>query len=77
MMSDQQLFQITRDVGEIKADVGNIKDRLEKLEVETRINTDTLTQAKGGWKTLMLIAGAASALGAGLTHIAQYMGMFR
>lgn len=34
----------------------------------------TLSEARGGWKTLMVVGGAASTLGAALSWIIQHLG---
>lgn len=47
---EQQMTDTREDMGEIKGDVKTI--------------LSTLAEAKGGWKTLVLIAGAAGTLGA-------------
>lgn len=45
-----RLVAVERDVSEISRDVKAIRE--------------TLAQARGGWKTLMLVGGAAGAVGA-------------
>lgn len=55
---DERLKTLEREMGEIRADL-----KLVLME---------LHQAKGGWKTLMLISGAAGAAGALLGKFFPY-----
>jgi hypothetical protein len=34
----------------------------------------TLSEARGGWKTLMFVGGAASSLGAAIAWVIQHLG---
>lgn len=47
---DAQLEALGRDVSEMKADIKAIRE--------------TLSEARGGWKTLLLVGGAAGSMGA-------------
>lgn len=59
---DAEIDQLQSDVTSIKGDVADIKE--------------TLAQAKGGWRTLMLVAGVASAVTALLTPaLAKFLGL--
>lgn len=58
-----RLTSVEDDIGEIKGDVKSILAQLN--------------QAKGGWKTLMLVAGIAGAMGAFATKLAAILGFFK
>lgn len=58
-----RLLAVERDVAEIGRDVKAIRD--------------TLAQARGGWKTLLLVAGAAGAMGALLGKIVAIVGLLK
>lgn len=70
-MSDEQLI---REIATHGAEIKHIQDDLDKIASEmaevrkalTQINT-TLSEAKGGWKMLMLIGGAGGAVGSFFT----------
>jgi len=52
------------DMDRMVKDMNEIKKSLVKIQ-------DTLSEAKGGWRTLMLIGGAGGALGVMLTQFFQ------
>jgi len=52
------------DMDRMVKDMNEIKKSLAKIQ-------DTLSEAKGGWRTLMLIGGAGGALGVMLTQFFQ------
>jgi hypothetical protein len=48
-------------------DVEEIKKTLVAIQ-------KTLSEAKGGWRMLLLIGGAAGTLGAGITQVIHWLG---
>ncbi len=73
-MSDA--IETARELATHAADIRHLQDDMDKI-VESmaamqkslaEINT-TLSEAKGGWKVLMMIGGAGGALGAVLTQL--------
>lgn len=59
-----------REYGELEATVKNLNatlskqvDAIEKLADRVREIEDTLSEAKGGWKVMMWLAGASAAFG--------------
>lgn len=56
-----ELEHMRRDMDEVKSDL--------------RIIRETLQQAKGGWKTLMLVAGLASTVGAMMAKLTPWLGV--
>ena len=58
--SDIQHLQ--RDMDKLTADMAEIKRSL------AAINT-TLSEAKGGWRIMLMVAGASGAIGAALTQV--------
>ena len=50
-----EIRHIQDDMDKMMADMSDIKKSLEAINL-------TLSEAKGGWKTLMWVAGASSAL---------------
>lgn len=57
----------------LEIEVENIKKDIGDLKADVRIIRDTLLQARGGWKTLMLVAGLASTVGALLTKFVPFL----
>jgi prefoldin subunit 5 len=69
-------IETARELATHAADIRHLQEDMDKL-VESmtamqkslaEINT-TLSEAKGGWKVLMMIGGAGGALGAVLTQV--------
>ena len=56
-----RLSALERDIGDIKTDLREVRD--------------LLAQAKGGWKTLLLVAGVAGTLGALSTKLLGLLGL--
>lgn len=75
-MSDEQLI---REIATHGAEIKHIQDDLDKIAVEmaevrkalSEINK-TLSEAKGGWKVLMLIGGAGGAVGSFITWVVAH-----
>ncbi len=58
---EQQVQQLTKDVEDMQADIKVIKGLLE--------------QAAGGWKTLMIVGGAAAAFASALSWAFQHVNL--
>lgn len=57
----------------LEIEVETMKRSMDDVKVDVRIIRDTLLQARGGWKTLMLVAGLASAVGALLSKLLPFL----
>jgi len=62
--------EIFRELGRIGAEVKTaheerkeIKEELSELRAEVKEISDLLLQARGGWRTLLLVGGAFATLG--------------
>lgn len=73
-MSDD--FNTQRELATHAADIKHMQDDMDKLvesmksmQITLTAIDKTLSEAKGGWKVLMMIGGAGGALGAVLTQI--------
>ena len=53
-----------RVIGEQGGRLRALEDRTERIENKLDVLAETMAQAKGGWKTLLLVGGAAGAMGA-------------
>lgn len=56
--------ELHRDIGEHEGRLSALEQRLDGMEKKQDQVLELLYQAKGGYKTLMLVAGAAGAVGA-------------
>lgn len=59
---DAQIEQLKADMSEVKSDVHEIKMML--------------SEARGGWRTLMLVGGIAATVGALVAKLATWLGWF-
>jgi len=64
---------VQRDLGRLEAQMENVADKLNKLEVQVEIISRTLSEAKGGWKMLMLVSGASATIGGLIAKFAPYI----
>lgn len=74
------LAQAQVDIGKLEVEVQHLRDDIVELKkLVEQINTQMgkitaqLSEAKGGWRMLMLLGGAAASLGAGVTWIITHM----
>jgi prefoldin subunit 5 len=59
------IAHLQRDMDKMAADMEEIKKSLANI-------SNTLSEAKGGWRVLMLVAGASGTLASGLTWLVQH-----
>lgn len=69
-------IETARELATHAADIAHLQDDMDKLVVSVAAMQKTLTdidktlsEAKGGWKMLMLLGGAGGVFGAALTQI--------
>jgi hypothetical protein len=54
-------------------EIGEIKEAVAELTRTVNGMRDQLTEAKGGWKTLMLLGGASATFGGALAWLAEHL----
>jgi prefoldin subunit 5 len=72
--------EVQRVIGRLEAQVtslGNalahLTNKIDTLDAKIDAVEKTLSEARGGWRILMLIAGAAGSVGAALSYLASYI----
>lgn len=55
-----------REIGELKALIERMSNKLDTV-------ANTLTEARGGWKLMMLLGGGAAAFGSVITWVATHL----
>lgn len=70
-MSDAPEVQIAV----LKTEVEYLKKIIDEVRADTKEIKETLSQAKGGWKTLLLVAGISSTVGALITKASLWIGV--
>lgn len=64
------------DIAILKTEVEYLKGHINEIRTDTREIKETLHQAKGGWKTLMLVTGIASTVGALFAKFVPFLSIF-
>lgn len=63
-MEEKQSIRTERELGEHDERLKTLEREMTELRSDIKLVLRELHEAKGGWKTLMLISGAAGAVGA-------------
>lgn len=66
-----------RQLGRHDAEIESLQRDMEELKRDVKSILSVLSEAKGGWKTMMLVAGAAGAMGALWHQLAVWVGLVR
>jgi len=76
-MTDQ--IEMIKDVAAHDVEIKHLQDDMERMikemtEIKKTLNAidRTLSEAKGGWKTLVVVGGVASSIGAAVAWIANH-----
>lgn len=73
-MMNGDLQTLARQVGENHGRLTAVEKALAEQHRDIKAILKTLNEARGGWKTLLLVAGMSSVLGALSAKIATFMG---
>lgn len=60
----------------LNIELEHMRKDMDEVKSDLRIIRETLQQAKGGWKTLMLVAGISSTVGAFIAKMAPWLGVW-
>lgn len=72
MIDPVEFGEIKGAVAALQTQVADFKTRQALMDQKLDIVLDKLAEAKGGWRTLMLLGGAASTVGGCVTWIATH-----
>ena len=67
----RELATHAADIAHLQADMDSMKSDIAEIKNTIAAINATLSEAKGGWKTLMWIGGASGAVSALFTHMAH------
>lgn len=67
------LAQLQVEVAYMKAAISRLDDSNSELQQKLDKVLAQLAEARGGWRTLMLIGGAAGSLGSGITWLISHL----
>jgi hypothetical protein len=69
--------ELHQQVGEHNAKISNLEYEIREMRRELTEIRRVLAEARGGWKTLMLVGGAAGAAGAAMAKLAGFLGFIK
>jgi len=65
---ETEIRHLQADMDKIVADMEDIKETLQNINI-------TLSEARGGWKFLLMFGGAAGTVGSFITWVIQHWGV--
>jgi FtsZ-binding cell division protein ZapB len=72
MIDPVQFGELRGAVGALKSEVDQLKTQQARMDEKLDIVLTKLSEAKGGWKLLMALGGAAATLGGVITWFATH-----
>jgi prefoldin subunit 5 len=68
----RELATHANDIEHLQSDMDKMVAEMAEVRKALQSIQTTLSEAKGGWKVLMMIGGGAGVLGAAITHAVHY-----
>lgn len=76
-----QSVEMIKDLAVHDVEIKHLQDDMDKMVKEMAdikkslaIIESTLSEAKGGWKTLLMVGGAAATIGGGISWVLHHLG---
>ena len=73
MIDPREFGRLEGAVSALKTELDSVKDRQVAIDGKLDQVLEKLSEAKGGWRLLMALGGAAASLGAGLTWVVSHL----
>ena len=73
-MSEPFVHPVAEAMGDLKARMIRVEHDQADMARDLKAIRSSLDQARGGWKTLMLVGGLAGAVGALVTKVVPFLG---
>jgi hypothetical protein len=74
-MTDMERDAMQRDMGRLEARVDAQESELREIKADVKAILALVNQAKGGWKTLVVVGAVAGAMGALVTKLGFLAGV--
>jgi hypothetical protein len=68
----RELATHASDIKHLQDDMDKMLENMKAMQVTLTAIDKTLSEAKGGWKVLMLVGGASSVVGASLVQLVNW-----
>ena len=65
--------ELHRDLGRMETEIQELKRRVGNVEALMSDVHKIVTEARGGWKTLLAVGGASAAVGAAVAKVVAYL----
>lgn len=73
MIDPREFGRLEGAVSALKTELDSVKDRQVAIDGKLDQVLERLSEARGGWRLLMLLGGAGASLGAGLTWLISHL----
>ncbi len=73
LSTERELANHGADIRHLQGDMDRLVADMEDMKRTLHTISHTLSEARGGWKVLMMIGGAGGALGAGVMQLIHYI----
>lgn len=73
MIDPVEYGELKGAVNSLQMQVTEFKEKQSKMDAKLDIIVNQLAEAKGGWRIMMMIGGAAGSIGAGITWFVSHM----
>jgi hypothetical protein len=62
-----------QEFGRLQATVDALESDMSEMKADVRIIRDAITEARGGWRLLLMIGGAAASIGAAVSWVVDHI----
>ena len=66
-------MSVERDIGELSARMGGVETDVSQLAADVKAIRSTIDMAKGGWRSVAIVAGVAGTCGAAAAKLATWL----
>jgi NADPH:quinone reductase-like Zn-dependent oxidoreductase len=74
IITARELATHAADIRHMQEDMDKMLESMKDMQATLTAINATLSEAKGGWKVLMLVGGAAGTVGAGIVQLVHWWG---
>lgn len=72
IMTARELATHASDIKHLQDDMDKMLENMKAMQATLTAIDKTLSEARGGWKVLVLVGGASSVVGAGLVQLINW-----
>jgi hypothetical protein len=69
----QTMPDVNRDLGRHDAEIGQLKDDMRSMKEDVHEIKMMMSEARGGWKVILLISGMSATIGALLSKLIPWL----